>query len=215
MDDLAVIYSELKDLQKAEFYKIDHEDTMIAQVYLVTKTSKDPLILKVHSRKEDFDREVYFLNYLKKTLPVPRILEVVKPKQDISGAILMEYIEGTLVHGSDWTEALAYDIGLQLAKLHLNRTAGYGDCTKPEDLTNDPIIYFNQKFNEELIEYPSHLPSDLIDRCRGYLESYRKQLYIVDGPCMVHRDFRPGNMIVFRGELKRIIDWASARSGFA
>ncbi len=32
---------------------------------------------------------------------------------------------------------------------------------------------------------------------------------------MVHRDFRPGNVIVFNGELQGIIDWAGGRASFA
>lgn len=37
----------------------------------------------------------------------------------------------------------------------------------------------------------------------------------VDGPCAVHRDYRPGNLMVHQGKLQGIIDWAGARASFA
>ncbi len=71
------------------------------------------------------------------------------------------------------------------------------------------------KFQEELDECKGHLPENLIEKCSAYLDSCQNLLVNVDGPCIVHRDFRPGNMIVWHGRLQGIIDWASARSGFA
>jgi aminoglycoside phosphotransferase (APT) family kinase protein len=32
---------------------------------------------------------------------------------------------------------------------------------------------------------------------------------------MIHRDFRPGNLMVYNGKLQEIIDWSSGRAGFA
>jgi Ser/Thr protein kinase RdoA (MazF antagonist) len=37
----------------------------------------------------------------------------------------------------------------------------------------------------------------------------------VDGPCIIHRDFRPGNALVCDDKIQGIIDWSSARAGFA
>jgi aminoglycoside phosphotransferase (APT) family kinase protein len=37
----------------------------------------------------------------------------------------------------------------------------------------------------------------------------------LDGPCIIHRDFRPGNMIIHQNTLRGIIDWSSARSSLA
>ncbi len=40
-------------------------------------------------------------------------------------------------------------------------------------------------------------------------------LTAVDGPRVVHRDFRPGNIIIHKDKSKGIIDWAGARASFA
>ena len=35
------------------------------------------------------------------------------------------------------------------------------------------------------------------------------------GLALVHRDFRPGNLMIYDGKLEGIIDWSSGRAGFA
>jgi hypothetical protein len=40
-------------------------------------------------------------------------------------------------------------------------------------------------------------------------------LLSADGPCVIHRDFRPGNIIASDGKVRGLIDWSSGRGGFA
>lgn len=50
------------------------------------------------------------------------------------------------------------------------------------------------------------------------LDFFNESLYLlekVDGPCIIHRDLRPPNVIVENHQLKGIIDWSSARASFA
>lgn len=188
---------------------------MIATVYRVTLPFETPKILKISTREADHHRELYFLKKLVGTLPVPRVIDVVEPDPDVHGAILIQEIEGSLLQAGDWTEALAYEVGQTLARLHRHRTDNYGDLVDPDHLTSDSRTYFGQKFEEELAECRGHLPQTLARQCHRYYTSHLHLLADVDGPCMVHRDFRPGNMIVRDGKLQGIIDWAGGRSGFA
>ena len=215
MDKALTIYKNKLALQGAQFQLIEHDDAIIATVYKVIASPKKTLILKICSRNEDYFREVYFLKKLKDCLPIPQITQTVDPSKEVCGAILMEYIEGHLTQDTDWSVALAHQIGSTLAHLHNNRTKGYGDLTKPETLAQNPELYFKDKFEEELAECTGHLPQELIEQCKQYYNNHKDLLTKVDGPCMIHRDFRPGNMIIKRGELKGIIDWAGGRSGFA
>ncbi|MDN3509425.1 MAG: aminoglycoside phosphotransferase family protein [Candidatus Neptunochlamydia sp.] len=64
-------------------------------------------------------------------------------------------------------------------------------------------------------ECKRYLPENLIEKCSAYLNNWQHLLAGVDDPCIVHRDFRPGNMLIWQGKLQGIIDWSSARSGFA
>ena len=213
--DIIALYQQRLNLQKASFLRIEHDDAMVAIVYRITQPSGTELILKICPRAEDYRREVYFLKYFADKLPVPCIMQVVHPETGIDGAILMECLSGAPLKTSNLTDALAYEIGTLLAKIHLNRAAGYGDLTQPNDLTPDPRVYFTQKFEEGIEECINHLPKALIEQCRRYYDTQIHLLASVDGPCMIHRDFRPGNVIIHEGKLQGIIDWAGGRGSFA
>ncbi len=146
---------------------------------------------------------------------MPRIVQVVPPEENLAGAILMEYIPGVLLQVAELTNDLAYEIGSQLARIHLERQEGYGELIYPGNLSSDPRIYFTHKFEEGLAECSNHLPQPLLDQCRDYFNAHLDLLDLADGPCIVHRDFRPGNLIVRDGKLRGIIDWSAARSSFA
>jgi Ser/Thr protein kinase RdoA (MazF antagonist) len=217
MDDhqLIATYQQLLNLQNSKFVRIDHDEAMVAIVFKITKSNGIQLILKISERPNDYLREVYFLEYFFNQLPVPRIIQIIKPSNETFGAILMEYLPGALLKITDFTNTLAYEIGSMLAKIHLNRMPGYGDPIIPNSLNSDPRVNFTLKFEEGLDECSKHLPQALIEKCRHYYEKYVNLLNSIDGPCVVHRDFRPGNLIIYNGKLKGIIDWAGARFSFA
>lgn len=187
---------------------------MVDTVFKISKSNGENLILKISARPNDYFRSVLFLKQFADILPVPKIIQLIEPFREIHGAILMEYLPGTLLKAEELTEGLAYKIGSCLAVIHLNRLPGYGDPVQG-NLSSDPRLYFTLKFEEGLDECSSHLPINLIERCENYFEQHLDLLNDVDGPCVVHRDFRPGNIIVDEGKLSGIIDWAGARASFA
>lgn len=216
MNSLITVYLQLLNLKDAIFQEIIHADATVAVVYKVTpKNSTMPFILKICTRPKDYLNELYFLNYFTGTLPVPRIIKTLEPQEGIAGAILMEYVPGNLITPQDFTDELCYEIGQTLAIIHQSRTARYGDLTKPEALSDDPRTYFIEKFEEGLIECTNNLPEDLVTQCRTYFYENIDLLLDADGPCIVHRDFRPGNLLINNGKLQGIIDWSAARASFA
>ncbi|HAT6309891.1 TPA: phosphotransferase [Legionella pneumophila] len=212
---LIALYKQRLNLQDATFTRIDHIDAMVAIVYKVTELIGSPFILKISTRTQDYLRELYFLKHFAGTLPVPRIIQEIPPETGVHGAILMEFLPGTLLNKTELNYTLAYEIGSQLAVIHLNRIAGYGDLIQPNDLNADPRVYFTCKFEESFAECSNHLPKTLLDQCHRYYDAHINLLSSVDGPCIIHRDFRPGNVIVNNGKLQGIIDWASGRASFA
>lgn len=212
---LVTFFQQHLNLQHAAFILIDHEDAMVATVYKVMLSNGTKLILKIHERLNDYFREIYFLKYFADKLPVPRIVEAVQPDRGTCGAILMEYLPGALLKETEFTTSLAYELGSQLACIHLNRIPTYGDPIQRDHLSNNPRAYFTFKFKEGLDECRNHLPKKLIEQCQSYYDAHLDLLNSVDGPCMVHRDFRPGNLIIYNGKLQGIIDWAGARASFA
>lgn len=127
----------------------------------------------------------------------------------------MECLDGEVLTKKNLTTELSYEIGAILAKIHLNRTDAYGDLTKEKSMVQDPRAYFADKFEESLSECLGHLMNSVYWKCSDYYKANIDLLLSVDGPCIIHRDFRPGNIIVNKGIVSGIIDWASGRSGFA
>lgn len=202
-------YSERLRLEGSAFSLIEHEHAMVAVVYKVTKADGQVCILKICPDERHFHREVLFMNRLSDKLPVPHVIDVAEPK-----AILMEYIPGRVLEPADIDEKMAFECGKWLAKIHQNRCSGYGDLIKPS-LCDDPSLHFTDKFEEGLRECSQVLPQELLEKCRQFYKAHLGLLSKVDGPCIIHRDYRPGNLMLHEGKIRGIIDWSSARSGFA
>ena len=215
MDDLAELYRQKLSLPNSQFTRIDHDQTMVATVFKITQKGSADLILKICSREGDFFKESYFLNRFAEKLPVPKILRLIEPEENLDAAILMEFVPGNLLTPTTTTKSLAHQTGLLLARIHLEKAGGYGDLTVPDQLSQDPRIPFTMKFNEGLDECKGHLSERLLETCRYHFKKDIDLLISTDGPCVIHRDFRPGNLIVADRNVRGIIDWASARGGFA
>jgi len=215
MDDLADFYRQKLNLSNAVFTHIDHEDAMVAAVFKISQPGCPDLILKVCSRKGDFLRESYFLNRFAGKIPVPKIIQLIEPEVGLDAAVLMECVQGDLLKSEIVSKALASEIGSLLARIHIERAEGYGDLTDPSHLSGDPRIPFTIKFDEGLEECKGHLPARLLETCRWYFDKDIDLLLSADGPCVIHRDFRPGNIIACDGKAEGIIDWSSGRGGFA
>ncbi len=208
-------YQDRLNLQKAHFSYVDHENAMVATVFKVTLEDEKKLILKICARRGDYLREAYFLNHFASKLPVPRIIQLLPPETNLHGAILMECLPGDLLKTENLNDNLAYEAGSLLARIHLEQTSSYGDLTNPASMSIDPRVPFTMKFEEGLEECKNHLPAPLLQKCRQYFSQHVDALSIADGPCIVHRDFRPGNLLIDHGKIQGIIDWSSARGGFA
>lgn len=209
-------YQELLNLNNdVEFIKIDHDEGMVATVYKVLERNGRSHILKVCESRFDYANEVYFLGYFSEQISVPKIISTVPPGGENFGAIFMEYLPGDLLTPDTITKEIAFEIGKSLAIIHENKTNGFGYLNRNLELSPDPILHFKAKFEEGIDECKGHLPEDTILKSLNYFNNSLKLLEQVDGPCIIHRDFRPGNIITHENTLRGIIDWSSARSSFA
>ncbi len=134
------LYQKRLGLQTATFSRIDHEDAIVAAVYKVTEANGKQFILKISDKNTHYFREVFFLEKLVNQVPVPKILRTIPPERGVHGAILMEYLPGTLLKTSEINEACAYELGRCLALIHQNRFPSYGDPT--EDNMDKPYFRF-------------------------------------------------------------------------
>ena len=209
------IFRQHFNLEGAEFIQIEHTNAMVAEVYEVVPSIGEKLILKVCPKAQHFFRELYFLKKMKGIVPIPKMIQVFEPENGIPGAILMEYLTGNLLDKDSLTSSLAYEIGGCLAKIHSTKLNGYGDLIAQADLSSSPEKHWLEKLDESINECRGHIADELIEQAYKYIRDNIYLLRQVDGPCIVHRDFRPGNIIINQGKLSGIIDWASARASFS
>ncbi len=201
--------------RELRFSKIDHDDAIVADVYRIEYLDKPCFILKICDRPNDYSSEVYFLNYFEKHIQVPKIIKSIAPSKENHAAILMEYLSGCLLKTSLITREIAFQLGKSLAIIHSNKTLGFGYLNRDVELVSEPTAHFKEKFLEAVDECKSHFPADFIVKIRNFFDKNLHLIKDVDGPCIIHRDFRPGNIIVENNCLCGIIDWSSARAGFA
>jgi len=215
MDKLVASFKKFLEIENATFTLIEHDDAFVAIVYKVTPLSGPEYILKVCPRSSHCLREEYFLKHFKDRLPVPKVIQVIAAKDTLQAAILLEYLPGAPLKVKDIDDTIAHEMGKMLARIHQNRTPGYGDLIEPNSITKDPKPPLQTKFEESINECENQLPKDLIEKSQLYFEKHLDLLDNVDGPCIVHRDFRPGNILIQGKKITGVIDWSGARASFA
>jgi len=194
--------------------KIEHEDTRSSDVYQILLKNNVQLILKVCFDALRYKRELYFLNRLKDIIPVPKVIDKIEPREEQQGVILMECLPGEVLNFFTFTNEMSFKMGELLAQLHEIRTNNYGDLTIP-DQKSDPIKEIWNYINESVDECKDVVVPSLLNICLKYLEQNMVKTEYLDGPCIVHRDYKPGNVLTYNNKITGIIDWEGAKSSFA
>ncbi|MGK5595504.1 MAG: aminoglycoside phosphotransferase family protein [Parachlamydiaceae bacterium] len=212
--DILKPYHTILDLDPTSLSLISHQDALVANVYRVTRNHQD-FILKICPRAADYQREIYFLNYFADLLPTPRIIGKVDPQEGLFGAVLMTALNGDLLNQSRISEKMAYETGSILAIIHQQRAEGFGDIALQLQLKQKATPAFTEKFLEGIEECRPRLSESIINQCLNGFKEHIDLLESVDGPCLTHRDFRPGNLMADQNCFQGVIDWSSARASFA
>lgn len=208
-------YKTFFSLNDAQFTLIEHEDAIVSIVYKIETSDNKLLILKISPRKEQISREAYALKCFSSLLPVPKVIKIMPPSTLMPGAVLMTFIPGEILKTSEVTPTIAFSAGICLAKVHTYRTTGFCDSIESNQIEPSATLYFKEKFLKSLDECHEILSKSLYSQLKRYLRDQHKVLSQVDGPCIIHRDYRPGNILIQDGQLKAVIDWAASRSSFA
>ncbi|MBN2479090.1 MAG: aminoglycoside phosphotransferase family protein, partial [Parachlamydiales bacterium] len=193
-----------------------HEDAISSNVYKLdfSKNGKS-LILKILFSKLKFSREFFYLNKLKNIFPVPKIENFFEPTIENKGAILIEYIDGSILKASELSDDLSYQMGQVLAKLHSIPVDFVEDFSKTDpkniDLKKKVVDYLN----ESLLECKGYVEDSLLEKCERFVLKELEFIKSLAGPCIVHRDFRPGNVIFKNNSFKAVIDFENAMISYA
>ncbi|WP_018755497.1 phosphotransferase family protein [Paenibacillus terrigena] len=190
-------------------------ESFSSQVYKLDLTSGETVYAKIPYNRDKLYREYRMLEMLSEVLPVPKVLDFWSGDDFISGALLLSQIQGIPCTGNIDDE-LAFQIGVHHAKLHDVKMPRYG----VEGIDGFQFLHQNNwrlyiKNNFEKLTEPCKevLERGLFEKCINHFESAFSVLPHPDGPCVVHMDFRPGNILTNNNEVVGIIDFESARGG--
>lgn len=221
MESESLIFQVLKKLQLkvVSLTQISHEDSLSSLVYRIT-TRHESCILKFSHNKDRWQREQYYLSTLRNTIPVPKILAILPPDEINSGVILMEELKGEVLKASKLTDDFAFTMGEILAKLHSVNVDFYGDLSKRDlskrERTYKGPIQAMQEYFERSFHESSHIvDKDLLMKCEKFVLYNLSKLSDVDGPHIIHRDYRPGNVVANEDQIVGIIDFENTLSSFA
>ncbi|CAM3564975.1 aminoglycoside phosphotransferase family protein [Paenibacillus lupini] len=193
----------------------DVPESFSSDVYKLTLTNGENVFIKIPFNKDKLIREFQMLETLKDIIPVPKVFDIWYGDESTNGALLLSAIQGTPCTG-DIDEKLSFQIGVYHAMLHEVKTPGYGcHVTDGYKLLDQNNWRLHIKSNFEKWKEPCKeiLDSKLYDRCILHFDEVLSTLPDPDGPCIVHMDFRPGNIMVDGNEVTGIIDFESARGG--
>lgn len=203
------------NLQPTKTTKIDDAESISSTVYKITLKDNKKLILKISYSKQRYNRETYFLNKLKNLIPVPKIINSIEPTEEKNGAILMEFLNGHILPPQNLSDKQSFEMGKLLAQIHNHRGQHYGDIANNK-IYKDPLKELFDNFDESLTECKDVINPLLLKKSEEYFKSKMLKIKIFDGPCIIHRDFKPGNIIFDKdNEILGLIDWENSKYGFA
>lgn len=191
------------------------EGSYSSSVRILTLHSGERLVLKIPFVQRKLQRELNALQHLQVDLPVPQVLDVWLPEDDQPGALLLSLLPGKIITGKV-SQKLAYSLGELLARLHTHELSRFGDDFDSNELL--PAGWwelFDQAYKGWQPLCEQVLPATLIQRTLIAYDRLYRSLPDPDGPCYVHYDFRPGNVLVQHGRINGLIDFESTRGGSA
>lgn len=190
-------------------------ESFSSQVYKLNLTNGETVYAKVPYNRDKLYREYRMLEMLREVLPVPKVLDFWSGDDLISGALLLSEMKGIPCTGAI-NDELAFQMGVFHAKLHETKMPGYG----AEGLDgfqfsnqNNWRLYIKNNFEKYKEPAKEVLERKLFEKCMNHFESAFSVLPQPDGPCVVHMDFRPGNILINNNAVVGIIDFESARGG--
>ncbi|QTH45262.1 aminoglycoside phosphotransferase family protein [Cohnella sp. LGH] len=208
----------LKVIEKLKLNALNIEDvpeSFSSDVYKLTLAGGETVFVKIPFNKDKLFREFQMLETLKDIIPVPKVLDIWYGDEITTGALLLSSIQGMPCTG-EVDKKLSYEIGVYHAMLHEVKASGYGyhvtDGFKLLD-QNNWRLHIKSNFEKWKEPCKQILDSKLYEKCIRHFDGVFSALPDPDGPCVVHMDFRPGNIWVNGNEIAGIIDFESARGG--
>ncbi len=194
----------------------DVPDSYSSQVVKLTIATGERVILKIPYNRKKLLREFAALNLLKDKVLVPKVLDFFDEGFDGNGALLLSYIDGESIVG-EVDKDMAYQMGQLLGNLHSVKSDYFGDIesTNIVSAENDWWMMISDWFQDWIPLCEKALSKNFLYKCIDLFRDMYEGLPKPDGPCTVHRDYRPGNILVKDSKIVGLIDFESSRYGSA
>lgn len=182
-------------------------------VRILTLAGGDQVVLKIPFSQYKVLREVRMLQRLRDQLPVPDLLNYYLDEGGV-GALLLSYLPGTpMTNGV--TPTASFDLGKLLAQLHTHSLPAFGDEFEGSAPIRDWWGMMDDHFQAWIPFCGRVLDQETVQRSEERYRQLRADLPPADGPCALHFDYRPGNVLWQNGRITGLIDFESARGGSA
>ncbi|MEF7564310.1 aminoglycoside 3'-phosphotransferase/choline kinase family protein [Bacillus infantis] len=183
-------------------------ESFSSTVYKLVLNGGQTIYLKIPFSREKLERELEMLQLLRGHVPVPAVLDHWEGDEKMAGALLLEGMEGEPCTRSVDGD-LAFQIGRHHAMLHNAPLPKAYSCFDPKAWRE----MVREKFEHFGLHASKVLPDSLLEMSQKHFYKSLQELPAPDGPCIIHMDFRPGNILVKDNNVAGIIDFESARSG--
>lgn len=195
---------------------INVPDSFSSQVVKLILTTGEKVILKIPYNRKKLLREFSVLNLLKDKIPVPKVLDFFDEGFDKGGALLLSYIDGESILGNVHKD-ISYQMGELLGKLHSVSSEYFGDIRNSNKVSkeNDWWKMIFDWFQDWIPLCEKALSKDILYNCIDFFKEMYEDLPKPDGPCVIHLDYRPANILVKGNKIAGLIDFESSRYGSA
>lgn len=178
---------------------IEHDNAISSKVYNVFSDAHGVAVLKLLYDEVKYNREIFALKLLHAHKSVPRLYETWNSNNIF--AILIEKKSGEIVFEDKITPDISYKMGMLIGEIHAQyRSSSYHDPGKKERYRN-AMEWFDCYVKRSILELSSNVDSEILSNCIKYYEYAKNKMFNFDVPVFVHRDYRPGNIIVDSDEI--------------
>lgn len=187
------------------------EDSHSSTVYKCRLLDGETVFLKIPYTKLKYQRELEAYKILKNWVRVPRLLNVWSGDDDCPGAFLLSELKGKPLSYQD-SPTVAFQVGVLHAEIHQIQppsTRLVGIQNEYTDWSN----FIERQFYNFAVDVKEVLDESLYRKSLDKFEEMKQRLPPSDGPCFVHMDFRPANIIVYENKVSGVIDFESVRFG--
>jgi aminoglycoside phosphotransferase (APT) family kinase protein len=191
------------------------EESYSSLVRILRLRSGEQIVLKIPFNQCKLQREQHALSHLKADMPVPQVLDAWMPEDERPGALLLALLPGRIITGRV-SPRMAYQLGELLARLHTHELKRYGELFDQQEPASPGWWQLRDHTYQSWLPLCAQvLAHPFIERLRLAYDHLAQSLPEPDGPCYVHFDYRPANVLVQRGQITGLIDFESTKSGSA